>query len=83
MQLQAPALSAVAVHSTLKPSTTLTVLPASAAPLKVGVLSLVALAATGISIAGALGAVVSTVKVQPADGTPVLPATSLAVATTV
>ena len=80
VQLQLPAPSAVALQRVVKPSVTVIVLPASAVPLKVGVLSLVMLAAAGLLIAGEAGAVVSTWKVRSGAAAPVLPAVSVAVA---
>jgi hypothetical protein len=70
----------MAVQRAAKPSVTVIVLPASVVPLNVGVLSLVRLAAAGLLIAGATGALVSTVKVRLGDAELTLPAASAAVA---
>ena len=86
-----PLASAVPVPMTVLPLYSVTVLPASAVPLKVGVGSLVlpplaTMPAAGdtLSVAlvmvGALGAVVSTVKLKLLLAAPVLPAASVAVA---
>ena len=55
---------------------------ASAVPVTVGVVSLVLLASAGVESTGAVGGVVSTVKVLVAESTLVLPAASVAVALT-
>ncbi|NJM42243.1 MAG: hypothetical protein HC853_16630 [Anaerolineae bacterium] len=82
VQLQLPLVSATAVQSTgpPTPSRTVTVLPGSAVPVTVGVLSLVVLLSVGLVTAGAAGAVVSIVKLRGALAGPVLPALSVWVA---
>ena len=62
VQLQLPLLSATVVHSVVGLSVTFTVLPGSAVPLKVGVLSLVLPLATGAVTTGTVGGMLSTVK---------------------
>lgn len=78
--VQLPLASAVAVQTVVVPSTNVTVLPASAVPLKVGVLSLVVLLAAGLLMTGAAGAVLSMVNARVVDAVPVLPVASVAVA---
>ncbi len=69
--------SALTLPSTVAPSNTLTVLLASAVPLRATSLKLtIAL----LTIEGAFGAVASTVTLSAADAVPVLPAASVAVA---
>jgi hypothetical protein len=79
-QLQLPPLVTTAVHRVLPPSTTVTVAPASPEPVIVGVLSFVVEPLAGAVMAGADGAVVSTVNVTGADAGDVLPAGSVCVA---
>ncbi len=69
VQLQLPLPSATAVQTGLPPSVTLTVLPGSAVPLSVGVLSPVVLPAVGEITVGAAGAVLSTVKLRVGEVT--------------
>src|SRR5215212_3234358 len=87
VQLQAPPAPAVAVQvvdrPVGRPSVTVMLLPASAVPMNVGVVSLVVPPAGGLLTNGALGAAVSTVKVRSDEATLVLPAVSAAVAVTV
>lgn len=83
VQIQSPFWSVVAVQSVLPPSFTLTWLPASAVPVKAGVVSLVALPLAGLLMLGAAGAAKSIVKLTGADTLPVLPAGSIAVAVSV
>jgi hypothetical protein len=64
----------------LEPSYTLTVEDASAVPVIVGVLSLVAVPLDGLEIIGADGAVVSIVIVTAVEAGDVLPAASVAFA---
>jgi hypothetical protein len=78
VQLQAPSAVAVVVHSTVPPWLTVTALPASAVPVKVGVVVGTSLPATGARNVGAPGGVVSTVKLLVA-GALTLPAASVAV----
>ncbi|ARF89233.1 uncharacterized protein BCN122_II2490 [Burkholderia cenocepacia] len=89
VNVQFPDGSAVVVPSNVVPSYTLTVLPASAVPLNVGVASSVLppemiapttepTSSVTVPMTGAPGAVVSPVTVTDADG-PVLPAASVAV----
>src|SRR5260221_653143 len=74
---QAPLPFALALPSRVAPSNTLTVLLASAVPLRATSLKLtIAL----LTIEGAIGAVASTVTLSAADAVPVLPAASVAVA---
>jgi hypothetical protein len=80
VQLQLPLASAVAVQSVTPPSVTRTVLPASAVPVIVGVLSLVFCPAVGEPITGATGARLSTPNVI--GGVVVVPPGLLMVATT-
>lgn len=61
-------------------SVTVTVVPASAVPLKFGVLSLMMLPELGLSIAGASGATVSTVKPTKFEVRLRFPAASVAMA---
>ena len=56
MQLQAPPAVVVAVQTVAAPLSTVTVVLASAVPLKVGVLSLVTAPAAGVVITGVGGA---------------------------
>ena len=72
-----PLSSAVAVPREVLPLNSSTVLPASAVPSIVGVLSLVN--AIVVDITGASGAVVSIVIGSPIDGAEVLPASSVAI----
>jgi hypothetical protein len=76
-----PLPSATEVQSVLPPSFTATVLPGSAVPVKVGVLSFVVAFAAGAVTAGATGALLSTVKLV--GGVVVVPPGSLICATTV
>ena len=80
VQLQLPLALATAVQSTgpLGPSRTVTVLPGSAEPVRVGVVSLIGLPAVGELTVGAAGATVSTVNGRVVGGL-VLPAGSVAV----
>ena len=74
---KAPSDPAVAVPREVSPLNSSTVLPASAVPSIVGVLSLVN--AIVVDITGAFGAVVSIVIGSPIDGEEVFPASSVAV----
>jgi hypothetical protein len=67
VQLQLPLPSAVAVQMGTPPSLTVTVLPGSAVPFMVGVLSLVVLPVVGEITVGAAGAVLSIVNVRVGD----------------
>jgi hypothetical protein len=78
-----PLASAVAVQSVTPPSFTVTVLPASAVPVMVGVLSLVLKFSVGVMMTGAAGATVSTVTGAGALAGLVLPAGSVWVAVSV
>jgi hypothetical protein len=87
--VQFPSPSATADPTCVAPSNNFTVLPASAVPLKVGVVLLVmlslldeplSLAAVRSGVDVAEGAVVSIVIDKPADATDVFPAASVAVA---
>ncbi len=79
VQLQLPLASAIAVQSVVAPSFTVTVLPASAVPVIVGVLSLVLKVSVGVITTGAAGATVSTVTATGVLAGLVLPAGSVAV----
>src|SRR5215472_18508508 len=88
VMLQLPLPSAVALPIWVAPSNSFTRLPASAVPVKVGVVTLVMLsvlaapesdAAIRSGVVGAAGAVVSTVKISAALGWLTLPAASVAV----
>ena len=81
VQLHAPLALATAVQTGTPFSVTLTVLPGSAVPLTVGVLSFVLPLAAGAVTVGAVGAVLSTPKVT--GGVVVVPLGLLMVATTV
>ncbi|EAU68165.1 Pea-VEAacid family [Stigmatella aurantiaca DW4/3-1] len=83
VRVQLPLAFAVAVPTDVPSTMTLTVLPGSAVPLYVGVLSLVVDPLAGVATTGATGAVASTVKLFVLDEGLVLPAASVAVARTV
>ena len=85
--VQVPPAVAVALPTTVPPSSSSTSEPATAVPVKVGVVTLVmlsvdelplSLAAVKSGVPGAAGGVVSIVIVNAADVAPVLPATSVA-----
>src|SRR4051794_27011371 len=87
--LQLPLPSAVAVPTWLAPSNSLTVLPASAVPVKVGLVALVMLsvpeepeseANAKSGVEGAEGAAASIVTDNPPEAVPRLPAASVALA---
>src|SRR5690348_11278469 len=86
LYVQAPELLAVVLPISVPPSNALSVLLASAVPVRVRVLSLVMLSPTtplsveNEAMLGATGATVSTVTPSAAEAAPVLPATSVAVA---
>ena len=80
VQLKLPLASATAVQSVTPPSVTFTVLPGSAVPVMIGVLSLVLNVSVGVTTTGAAGATVSTVTASGVLTGPVLPAGSVAVA---
>ena len=83
MQIQTPVrASAVVVQTTVLPSITVTVLPASAVPLMIGS-PLVVLPLAGLLMTGAAGAVRSTVMSIGAEAGELLPAGSLALAVSV
>ena len=82
VKLQVPEALATVVPTTTPSTITVTVLPASAVPVYVGVLSLVVEPLAGVSTTGAAGGVVSTVKVLVFDCALVLPTASVAVAFT-
>ena len=83
VKLQAPEALATVVPTGVPSTMTVTVLPASAVPVYVGVLSLVTEPLAGVSTTGAAGGVVSTVNVLVFDCALVLPTASVAVAFTV
>ena len=68
IRLQLPLPSAVVVPTGVESIRTVTVLPASAVPPKLGVVSLVTEPLAGVTATGAAGAVVSIVQVKVADG---------------
>jgi len=78
--VQLPLLSATTSIAAPPSMTMWTVAPASAVPLKVGVLSPVVEPFAGVETTGALGATVSTVTAVPLELGLVLPATSVWVA---
>lgn len=81
MQVQLPDPLVVVVQRVpTTPSLTVTTLPGSEVPLKLGVLSLVKLPSTKVRITGATGAVVSTFKLNVVEGELVFPAASVEVA---
>src|SRR5436189_207047 len=89
VMVQVPLPSAAAVPRRVLPVKSLTVLLASAVPLKVGVVLLVrlsvvelplSLAAVRSGVEGALGAAASIVTLRVLEAVPVLPATSVALA---
>src|SRR6266571_1540464 len=86
---QSPLTSAVPVPTVVLPSRIVTVMPGSAVPVKVGVLSLVllsvfddpvSLAGSRSGVEGALGGVVSMVMIRAAEAGEMLPAASVALA---
>lgn len=79
-QLQLPVALTVAVQRVVAPSLTVIVLPGSAVPAIVGVLSLVVLLAGGVVTIGDAGAVVSTTNESGKLAGPLLPAASVAMA---
>jgi hypothetical protein len=78
VNVQIPVASAVAVPSAVVPSKILTVLPASAVPARVGVVSFVVPAA--VVILGAVDAVASIVRLNALEAPETLPVVSVAVA---
>ena len=77
VQDQLPLALVTAVQSVTPPSFTVTVLPGSAVPVMVGVLSLVLKVSVGVTTTGAAGATVSTVNTRGVPAGLVLPAGSV------
>src|SRR5919108_490970 len=89
--VQLPLPSAVAVPTLVAPANRSTVLPASAVPVNVGVVTLVRLSVLEVPLSlaaarsgadGAAGAAVSTVTLRAVEAAETLPAASVAVAVT-